>query len=79
MMLMICHLQTCDLTEAGLCDRYQHGTKADELYEGAKKLEVTATLDLGDAGVHDVAFYHLHQKHVDFVFVDHPVYHRPGL
>ena len=40
---------------------------------------MTATLDLGAAGVHEVAFYHLHQKHVDFVFVDHPVYHRAGM
>ena len=60
------------LTEVLMC-RYQHGTKADKLYDRAEKLDVTATLDLGAAGVHEVAFYHLHQKHVDFVFVDHPV------
>ena len=59
--------------------RYQHGTKADKLYDRAEKLDVTATLDLGAAGVHEVAFYHLHQKHVDFVFVDHPVYHRADM
>lgn len=55
-----------------------HGTKADKLYDTAKLLDVKAQLDLGECGVQEVAFYHEHRGSVDFVFVDHPVYHRPG-
>lgn len=56
-----------------------HGTKADKLYDSAKLLDVKAQLDLGECGVQEVAFYHEHRGSVDFVFVDHPVYHRPGV
>lgn len=56
-----------------------HGTKADKLYDGAKLLDVKSQLDLGECGVQEVAFYHEHRGSVDFVFVDHPVYHRPGV
>lgn len=60
------------------CCRYQHGTKQDKLYDKAKLLDVTAELDLGECGIQEVSFYHEHKNKVDFVFVDHPVYHRPG-
>lgn len=56
-----------------------HGTKADKLYDSAKLLDVKAQLDLGDCGAQEVTFYHEHRGSVDFVFVDHPVYHRAGL
>ena len=55
-----------------------HGTKADKLYDSAKLLDVKAQLDLGDCGIQEVTFYHEHRGNVDFVFVDHPVYHRAG-
>ena len=55
-----------------------HGTKADKLYDSAKLLDVKAQLDLGECGVQEVTFYHEHRSSVDFVFVDHPVYHRAG-
>ena len=66
-----------------LCDtymlcRYQHGTKQDKLYDSAKLLDVTTQLDLGECGLQEVSFYHQHKDNVDFVFVDHPVYHRAG-
>lgn len=58
--------------------RYQHGTKQDKLYDSAKLLDVTTQLDLGECGLQEVSFYHQHKDNVDFVFVDHPVYHRAG-
>ena len=62
-----------------VCDhRYMHGTKADKLYDSTQLLDVTAQLDLGECGVQEVNFYHQHKNNVDFVFVDHPVYHRAG-
>ena len=58
--------------------RYMHGTKADKLYDSTQLLDVKAQLDLGECGMQEVSFYHQHKNNVDFVFVDHPVYHRPG-
>lgn len=55
-----------------------HGTKADKLYDSAQLLDVKAQLDLGECGMQEVSFYHQHKSGVDFVFVDHAVYHRPG-
>lgn len=55
-----------------------HGTKADKLYDSTQLLDVKAQLDLGECGMQEVSFYHQHKNSVDFVFVDHPVYHRPG-
>ncbi len=55
-----------------------HGTKADKLYDSTQLLDVKAQLDLGECGMQEVSFYHQHKNNVDFVFVDHPVYHRPG-
>ena len=71
-----CHTSTrhsCML----LC-RYMHGTKADKLYDSTRLLDVKAQLDVGECGMQEVSFYHQHKNNVDFVFVDHPVYHRPG-
>ncbi|KAL3714317.1 hypothetical protein ACJRO7_006273 [Eucalyptus globulus] len=57
--------------------RYQNGTVADERYAGA--------VDLGHCvkvhcfgGVQEVSFFHEYRKGVDWVFVDHPSYQRPG-
>lgn len=61
-----------------LLSRYQHGTKADALYEPSKPLETRAKLDLGASGQHEVGYYHLHRDGVDWVFVDHPCYQRAG-
>ncbi|KAK9809081.1 hypothetical protein WJX72_009092 [[Myrmecia] bisecta] len=57
--------------------RYLNG-KSDDLYESAKDLHSPLTLDLGACGEQTVSFYHVHKLHVDFVFVDHPCYHRAG-
>ena len=56
-----------------------HGTKADKLYDSTQLLDVTVQLDLGECGMQEVSFYHQHKNNVDFVFVDHPVYHRAGV
>ena len=37
-----------------------------------------AELTLGNCGPQTAGFFHLHRDHVDWVFVDNPVYHRPG-
>jgi len=47
-------------------------------YAGAKDLGVHKRLDLGLGGAHDVTFWHMHKEGVDYVFVDHIAYHRPG-
>ena len=36
-------------------------------------------LDMGACGIQEVAFFHQHSDGVDFVFVDHPSYHRAGV
>ena len=59
--------------------RYLNGQAAnDERYKQAEDLQTPVTLDLGSSGQQTVDFYHLHKDHVDWVFVDHPSYHRPG-
>ncbi|PON81260.1 Glycogen synthase [Trema orientale] len=57
--------------------RYLNGTTADKNFAGA--------VDTGSCikvhcfgGVQDVAFFHEYREGVDWVFVDHPAYHRPG-
>ncbi|XP_028806647.1 starch synthase 1, chloroplastic/amyloplastic [Neltuma alba] len=57
--------------------RYQRGTSEDSIYSG--------TVDLGYrskiycfGGIHEVGFFHEYRKGVDWVFVDHPSYRRPG-
>ncbi|KAJ0101779.1 hypothetical protein Patl1_05170 [Pistacia atlantica] len=57
--------------------RYQNGTTADQKFANAK--------DLGHCikvycfgGEQEVSFFHEYREGVDWVFVDHPAYHRPG-
>ena len=61
-----------------LACRYLNGTDNDKLYDAAQPMGSKASLDLGNAGVHEVEYYHLHKDNVDWVFVDHAVYHRKG-
>ena len=65
--------------KAALCYRYQNGTAADELYSQAEDLGVRVPLDMGACGLQEVAYFHQHSDGVDFVFVDHPSYHRAGV
>ena len=39
---------------------------------------VRAELVLGNCGPQTAGFYHLHRDLVDWVFIDNPVFHRPG-
>ena len=39
---------------------------------------VRAELALGSCGPQSAGFFHLHRDSVDWVFVDNPVFHRPG-
>jgi hypothetical protein len=52
--------------------------KTDGLYAGALDTGARIDLDLGACGVQQVGYFHQHSDHVDWVFVDHPSYHRPG-
>ncbi|KAM3247697.1 soluble starch synthase 1, chloroplastic/amyloplastic [Capsicum annuum] len=56
---------------------YLTGGPSDEKYANAVDLDMRATVHcFGDA--QEVAFYHEYRAGVDWVFVDHPSYHRPG-
>ncbi len=57
--------------------RYMNG-KSDKLYEGAFDTGCRVSLDMGACGLQEVAFFHQHSDNVDWVFVDHPSYHRAG-
>ncbi len=63
---------------AGHARRYQNGTALDALYGGALDTGARVALDLGACGVQEAAFFHQHSDGVDWVFVDHPSYHRAG-
>ena len=65
--------------DAARCCRYQNGTAADELYSQAVDLGVRVPLDMGACGLQEAAYFHQHSDGVDFVFVDHPSYHRAGV
>ena len=65
--------------KAALGCRYQNGTATDELYSQAEDLGVRVPLDMGACGLQEVAYFHQHSDGVDFVFVDHPSYHRAGV
>ena len=52
---------------------------SDKLYAGAEDLGVTVTLDMGACGYQEVKYFHQHSDDVDWVFVDHPSYHRAGV
>lgn len=52
--------------------------KSDALYAGAFDTGCRVSLDMGACGIQEVAFFHQHSDGVDWVFVDHPSYHRAG-
>ncbi|CAI5981317.1 unnamed protein product, partial [Closterium sp. NIES-65] len=56
--------------------RYMNGV-TDKLYAGAFDCQCRIKCFLFE-GEHEVAFFHEFRDGVDFVFVDHPSYHRPG-
>ncbi|TQD70568.1 hypothetical protein C1H46_043897 [Malus baccata] len=57
--------------------RYQNGTAADQKYSGAVDLETSIKVYCF-GGEQEVSFFHEYRAGVDWVFVDHPSYHRPG-
>lgn len=59
--------------------RYLNGSKSDELYEGALDTGCRVSLDMGACGLQEVGFFHQHSDGVDWIFVDHPSYHRAGV
>ncbi|KAL2634074.1 hypothetical protein R1flu_005553 [Riccia fluitans] len=57
--------------------RYQNGTESDALYQAA--FDAQCRIQVGCfGGLHEVAYFHEYRAGVDWVFVDHPSYHRPG-
>lgn len=56
--------------------RYMNGV-TDRLYDSAFDCQCRVKISCFD-GEHEVAFFHEYRDGVDFVFVDHPAYHRPG-
>jgi starch synthase len=60
-----------------IAPRYLNGTANDRLYDGA--LDANCRIKVSCfSGTHDAAFFHQYSDGVDWVFVDHPCYHRPG-
>ncbi|CAN4085707.1 unnamed protein product [Withania somnifera] len=57
--------------------RYLNGGPSDKKYANSVDLDVRATIHCF-RGAQEVAFYHEYREGVDWVFVDHPSYHRPG-
>ncbi|KAI4337976.1 hypothetical protein L6164_016335 [Bauhinia variegata] len=57
--------------------RYQHGTSENQKFACAVDLNCPTKL-FCFGGVQEVGFFHEYRKGVDWVFVDHPSYHRPG-
>ena len=68
-----------ELIEGPACARYLNGSPNDALYEDAVDTGVRAELALGNCGPQTAGFFHLHRDSVDWVFVDNPVFHRPGV
>lgn len=60
--------------------RYMSGSASDDVYADARDTGVKATLTLGNCGPQEVKFFHQRsdEDNVDWIFVDHPSYHRPG-
>jgi len=57
--------------------RYQTGGPSDKRYAGA--FDAAVRISVGCfGGSHEVAFFHEFSAGVDWVFVDHPCFHRPG-
>ncbi|KAL9225411.1 hypothetical protein vseg_001340 [Gypsophila vaccaria] len=57
--------------------RYIHGTAADKIYAGAFDMNCRIKVTCF-GGEQEVAFFHEYRAGVDWVFVDHLSYHRPG-
>jgi len=60
-----------------IAPRYLNGTKNDALYEDVEYTGKNITVFLAGEDV-TVGLYHLFKDGVDFVFIDHPSYHRDG-
>ncbi|BBN06964.1 starch synthase [Marchantia polymorpha subsp. ruderalis] len=57
--------------------RYMNGTADDLHYKSA--FDAQCRIKIGCfGGLHEVAYFHEYRAGVDWVFVDHPSYHRPG-
>ncbi|XP_024177377.1 soluble starch synthase 1, chloroplastic/amyloplastic isoform X2 [Rosa chinensis] len=56
--------------------RYLTGSPADKKFSGAIDVGHTNVICFG--GEQEVAFFHEYREGVDWVFVDHPSFHRPG-
>ncbi|XP_027338444.1 soluble starch synthase 1, chloroplastic/amyloplastic isoform X1 [Abrus precatorius] len=56
--------------------RYIHGTSEDDKLSDAVDLDRIKVYCFG--GAQEVGFFHEYRQGVDWVFVDHPSYHRPG-
>ncbi|XP_022763763.1 starch synthase 1, chloroplastic/amyloplastic-like isoform X3 [Durio zibethinus] len=57
--------------------RYLHGTSADKNFTGAFDVDRRIKIHCF-GGEQEIAFFHEYREGVDWVFVDHPSYHRPG-
>ncbi|KAL1309661.1 hypothetical protein HN51_052354 [Arachis hypogaea] len=57
--------------------RYMHGTSEDARYSGAVDMDCNIQIYCFGAA-QEVGFYHEYRKGVDWVFVDHPSFHRAG-
>ncbi|KAJ7959356.1 Starch synthase, chloroplastic/amyloplastic [Quillaja saponaria] len=57
--------------------RYLHGTPKDKNFSSAVDVDRRINVYCF-GGVQEVSFFHEYREGVDWVFVDHPSYHRPG-
>ncbi|GAB2265064.1 Pentafunctional AROM polypeptide [Dionaea muscipula] len=57
--------------------RYLRGTPEDKIYAGALDADCRIKIQCF-GGEQEVSFFHEYRAGVDWVFVDHPSYHRPG-
>ncbi|GMP24893.1 hypothetical protein CsSME_00002001 [Camellia sinensis var. sinensis] len=57
--------------------RYLHGGPSDKNFSGASDVGCGIKVYCF-GGAQEVAFFHEYRAGVDWVFVDHPSYHRPG-
>ncbi|XP_076935852.1 soluble starch synthase 1, chloroplastic/amyloplastic-like [Bidens hawaiensis] len=57
--------------------RYLTGGPSDNKFAAALDLDCRIKVSCS-GGVHEVAFFHEYRAGVDWVFVDHPAFHRPG-
>ncbi|XP_050237527.1 soluble starch synthase 1, chloroplastic/amyloplastic [Mercurialis annua] len=57
--------------------RYIHGSPQDKNFANAVDLDCHIKVNCFE-GAQEVSFFHEYREGVDWVFVDHPSYHRPG-